>query len=87
MAQENNLRVVLEESRDIFQEMAFEMPQRISEKGFRWLALYTLALSTLPAFLRAVLEGTRSEYWAVPFQVFGPVLIALLAALTLAFFI
>ncbi len=86
-SQIDNLKTILEGSRDLFQEMTYKMPERISEKGFRWLTLYTLSLGILPGYATAVIESMRAKYWQPSFQIIGPLTIALASLVAVLFFV
>jgi hypothetical protein len=87
MPQIDNLKIILDGSRDLFQEMTYKMPERISEKGFRWLTLYTLSLGALPGFASSIIESLQTKYWQPHFQIIGPIVIALSACVTILFFV
>jgi len=87
MSRINNLNVILEGSKDLFQEMTYKMPERVSEKGFRWLTLYTLSLGVLPGYARTIIESLQSKYWQSELRLIGSIVIVLAALASVFYFV
>ncbi len=63
------------------------MPERISDKGFKWLTLYTLALAGFPSYARAVIESLSAKYWSSGDQLIDCVIVLAIAFSSFVFLI
>jgi hypothetical protein len=56
------LKLMYENGRSHYEEATFRRPARVTDRGFRWAAIYIAALAFLPSYLQVTIESLLNDW-------------------------